>query len=234
MIKKQQILAIIISGLLLSTNSCNSLQQLRLQKDNTLPVSLGQIVTKEGILKNNIETKGTPNQPIKMQVAVVEKKLQGAALTRFRKWEDVSVKESNTSETYIEIELVDDIAYASILNENIRIKNYIRQSKKSAVITKIHCTSGAATELLGMNVFLEIESNKEPFLVAYNRKENEVARATFSSLHIFDYQISYFCYGKDHRNQIAVMDLVEDGKHCKRPLERKVKNLTSTKKLIDY
>ncbi len=234
MIKKQPILSIITLGFILSLCSCNSLQQLRLEKDKSLPISLGQIVTKEGFLKNNIETKGTPNQVSKLQVAVIEKKLQGSALTRFKKWEDTGAAESNTLQTYLEIELIDDIAYARALDENISLKNYIQQSKKSAVVTKIHCTSGMAKELLGKTVFLEIASNKEPFLVAYNSENKEVGRASFSTLSVFDYQVSYFCYGKDDRNQIAVMDLVEDGKHCKRPLERKVKNLTTIKKLVDY
>lgn len=237
MIKKNKILAMVILGVFLSSYSCSSIQQLRLEKDKSLAVSIGQIVTKEGVLKNNIETKGATNQATRMQLSVIKKKLEGVSLKRFKNWQGSASsgnkEENSTSQMYLEIELIDDIAYAQAINQDIDLKNYVQQSKKAAVVTTLKCVSNPLLEGEG-SVFLETTESGSFTMGIYDGDDKKLNTIAFRDLDIFDYQVSYFCYGLDQRNQIAVMDLVEEGKHCKRPLERKVKNLTTTKKLVDY
>jgi hypothetical protein len=235
---KKRIYYLVIVVCLLALSGCSGLQQLRFEKDKSLPITLGQIVTKEGLLKNNIETKGVPKGFEKARVSFVQKELTGAALTSYRKQldtNDMPSEEGMSLESvfYYEIELVDDIGFAQSVNNDRVLKSYVSQSKKAAVVTLIKCMLRNPILAEGGDVYLEIGEHNTYELVVYNQDQIP-ERLKFNDLTVFDYQVSYFCYGKDHRNQIAVMDLVEEGKHCKRPLERKTKNLLSTKKLVDY
>jgi len=227
----------LLVGFLLLLSGCSGFQQLRFEKDKSLPLSLGQIVTKEGVLKNNIETKGIPKGLKKIQVSIVQKELKGARLERYRKTSNDSPssneKSSDNEMSFLEIEIIDDIGFAQEVNADQSLKTYVTQSKKAGVVTTIRATSGNTFFSLGSTWYLEIGEDSGYNLVNY--EQDEITKEIpFSQLTVFEYQVSYFCYGLDDRNQIAVLDLVEEGKHCKRPLERNTKNLLSTKRLVDY
>lgn len=233
--KKTIIYSIISLGLLCV--GCSKLQQMTLGTDRGEPFTIGQIVSKEGTLKTNLEIKGIPKAVSKMQVSVVEKPLSNAAKTKLRRkrirLDSMQQKEIQGYTSYLEIELLDDIAFAHYINKDPTIRNYIQQSKKAGVITQVSALMSRGVLQGYTTVFLENTSSENYDLVFYNGDILQ-DRIAFSVLDIFDFQVSYFCYGMDDKNQIAVLDLVEEGKRCKRPLERKVKNLRTIKKLIDY
>jgi hypothetical protein len=147
----------------------------------------------------------------------------------------ISYSDSITKKpAYLEIELIDDIGYARAINEDSTTREYIINSKKAGVISKIVVTAKTAVDMTKMTTaFLEHIGNQTFALTLYNEKEL-LATIPFSEMVVFEYQTSFFCYGKNERNQVVVMDITEEGKSCKRPLERKAKKLQKIKKLVDY
>lgn len=219
---------------------CSSTKQLQLSKENTNAIALGAIVKKEGLLKNNIEIKGMPVLDQKLRVSLVEKEFTKTSFAQYTavfnpkkptiSYNDTIAKKS----TYLEIELIDDIGYAHAINEDSTTREYIRNSKKAGVISKIAVMPEKAIDMTTMTAaFLEPIGNQTYALTLYNEKEL-LTTIPFSDMVVFDYQTSFFCYGKNQRNQVVVMDITEEGKACKRPLERKVKKLEKIKKLVDY
>lgn len=214
--------------------SCSELQQLSFNTDRNPPVLLGQVVTKEGAVKSNVEIKGIPKNVGNLQVSVQEKALTGTVKAHYEK--SISSNETTgipENGSYIAIEIIDDIEFAKALNEDQTIRRYIQQAKKAGAITQINAVSSGAIPSDFSTAYLENLGSKEPTIVFY-QADQKLSSFSLSNFDVFDYQVSYFCYGLDERNQIAVLDIVEEGKRCKRPLERKVKNVLSTKRLVDY
>lgn len=216
---------------------CSKLQQMTLETDRNEPFVIGQIVAKEGGLKTNVEIKGMPKAISKMQVSVVEKpmtsKVNAKLEHKLNRLDSAKQMGIASYSSYIEIELLDDIEFAHHINEDTTLSNYIQQSKSAGVITQVSGVVKREVIQGSTAVFLENAGSQSFDLVFYNGDVPQ-ERFPFNALNIFDFQVSYFCYGKNDRNQIRVLDIVEEGKRCKRPLERKVKNLLSTKKLVDY
>ncbi|MFC4636463.1 hypothetical protein ACFO3O_21330 [Dokdonia ponticola] len=219
---------------------CSSTKQFQLSKENTNAITLGAIVKKEGTLKNNIEIKGMPVLDQKLRVSLVEKEFTKASFAQYKKVFNLEKPTVSYNDTiakkpiYLEVELIDDIGYASAINQDKSTSEYIRNSKKAGVISKIAVIPQKAIDMTTMTAaFLEPIGNQTYALTLYNEKER-LTTIPFSDMVIFDYQTSFFCYGKNQRNQVVVMDITEEGKACKRPLERKVKKLEKIKKLVDY
>jgi hypothetical protein len=214
--------------------SCDATKQLDLVRDNNSAVELGNIVVKEGTLKNNIEIKGTPILDNTLRVSLVKRQFTSATHTQYKKALNLLTDSIALPSYYYELELIDDIGYATLINEDIVSREYVKISKSAGAITKINAVLKNAPSSIGTTTaFLESTSDNTIGVVLYNSHER-IVTIPFSEMTIFDYQVSYFCFGKDQRNQVAVMDLVEEGKRCKRPLVKKAKKLTKIKRLVDY
>ncbi|GGG25184.1 hypothetical protein GCM10011344_27330 [Dokdonia pacifica] len=218
---------------------CSTTKQLEFAKEKSNTISLGAIVKKEGALKNNVEIKGVPDLDQKIRVSVIEKEFTKASFSKYVRIFDTqkpSIEFDDTTEnkpTYFEIELIDDIGYASSINNDVTSREYVKNSKKAGVVSKIVMVSKSAVSFENMtSAFLEEIENQ--YVVNVYNNEELLATLSFSEIVVFDYQISFFCYGKNQRNQVVIMDIVEEGKSCKRPLERKAEKLETIKKLIDY
>jgi len=208
-------------------------------KDKTNTTVLGTIVKKEGALKNNIEIKGIPNLDQKIRVSLLEKEFTKASFSKYLRVFDTqkpSIVFDDTTEnkpTYFEIELIDDIGYASSINNDATSREYVKNSKKAGVISKIVMVPKSTISYENItSVFLEEMDNQ--YVLNLYTDEEQIATLSFPEMVVFDYQISFFCYGKNERNQVVVMDITEEGKPCKRPLERKAKKLETIKRLVDY
>ncbi len=218
---------------------CNTTKQVQLTKEKANAIELGVIVKKEGTLKNNIEIKGMPVFDQKLRVSILEKEFTKASFKRYTAVFDTqkpTISYSDTiakKSTYVEIELIDDIGYARAINEDIAIREYVKNSKKAGVVNRISMISKVVLNTTKMtSAFLEMIDNQ--YMVTMYSGEDLLMRIPFSEMVIFDYQTSFFCYGKNERNQVVVMDITEEGKSCKRPLERKATKLLKIKKLVDY
>ncbi|WP_299213780.1 hypothetical protein [uncultured Dokdonia sp.] len=219
---------------------CSATKQFQLTKENTNAIALGAIVKKEGTLKNNIEVKGMPLLDQKLRVNILEKEFTKASFTQYSAVFNPKKPKFSYNDTiakkpiYLEVELIDDIGYAQAINEDSTTREYIRNSKKAGVISKIAVVPEKVIDMTKMTTaFLEPIGNQTYALTLYNEKEL-LTTIPFSEMVVFDYQTSFFCYGKNQRNQVVVMDITEEGKACKRPLERKAQKLLKIKKLVDY
>lgn len=214
--------------------SCDATKQLELVRDNNSAVELGNIVVKEGTLKNNLEIKGTPILDSKLRVSLVKRQFTSATQTQYDKALNSRADSIALPSYYYELELIDDIGYASLINKDIVSREYVKISKSAGAITKINAVfKNAPSPIEFPTAFLESTSDNTIGVVLYNGDER-IVTIPFSEMTIFDYQVSYFCFGKNQRNQVAVIDLAEEGKRCKRPLVKKAKKLTKAKKLVDY
>lgn len=219
---------------------CKTTEQLQFKKGTTHNIELGVIVKKEGTLKNNIEVKGIPSLSQKLKVTITEREFTQKSYARY-----VSIFDSRKptitysddlakKPTYFEIELTDDIGYATAINNDISSREYVKNSKDAGVITKIAMVTMATIDMTGITAsFIEDTGNKT-YIISLYKKEELVQTISFSDTVIFEYQTSYFCYGRNERGQVVVMDIVEEGKSCKKPLERKAKKLNTIKRLVDY
>lgn len=223
-------LVLILSTLFIS---CTATKQVQFKKETNTSGILGAIAQREGTLKNNVEIKGFSVLDDRLKVSVVKKELINTSLHRYRK-ELLSKEDSIVPSSYYEIEIIDDIKFASMINNDITASTYVKNSKNAGAITKIKIAP--SNDLLMEDIdsyFLENVSEGN-YSVGIYKSGKQVSLIPLSDLKIFDYEISYFCFGKDNRNQIAIMDIVEEGKRCKRPLVKKVKKLTTIKRLSQY
>jgi len=217
--------------------SCSTTKQLQFVKKETNSIELGAIVKKEGALKNNIEIKGLPVLDKEIRVSIVEKEFTKASFGKYIKIFDRQkasiVLDEASSPTYYVLELIDDIGYASSINTDIDTRTYVKNSKKAGVVSQISMISKRPISVADVTAaFLEMEGDQ--YRIRLYKQEELLETLPFSEMIIFDYQTSFFCYGKNERNQVVVMDITEEGKTCKRPLERKARKLETIKRLVDY
>lgn len=215
--------SLIFIGLLIG---CKSAQQWQLHPETPVQVELGAIVQREGILKNSAEIKTIPQLSQKLRVSITprtqaKKNIKG----------DTSKAQQ---ETLIEIELIDDIRYAAIVNSHALLRDYIKNSKRAAAVTRIRVSGITMQSFEDADAYFMEDTGQHNYMLTTYKEGTLQNSIPFTLLEIVDYQVSYFCFGKDELGRINIMDLAEEGKSCKRPLEEKVKNLTKTKRLHTY
>ncbi len=227
-------------GITLLFMSCASTKQLQFQKEVSSSIALGVIVKREGALKNNVEIKGIPALSDKLRVAITEKAFSQHTWAQYKKadvYSKSTVKKGDSlipTTTYFEVELVDDIGYIAAINKDQNILTYIRNGKKGGAITKVAMVPKKPMTInAGTHFFLEDIGNKT-YAIGVYEKGNRIAQLMFSEMNVFKYQPSYFCFGESDTHEAIVMDLVEEGKSCKRPLRKKAKKVAKEKSIFDY
>lgn len=234
--KKQYIVYALLSLLVIG---CATTKQLQFNKEVTHNIELGAIVQKEGALKNHIEIKGRPTLTQKLEVTITEREFTKTSFARYTAIYDTQKEAIHYTDnlekkpTYFEVELTDDIGFASMINADTSIREYVKNSKNAGVITKIAMVGTAINIAEVTSSYLEATGDNN-FVLRLYKGEDVLQSIPFSGTLIFEYQTSFFCYGKNERGQVVVMDIVEEGKSCKRPLVRKAKKLNTIKKLVDY
>lgn len=235
--KKQYIAYTLLTFLIVG---CTTAKQLQFKKEVTHNIELGAIVQKEGALKNHIEIKGTPTLTQKLEVTITEREFAKTSFARYtamydsRKTTIDYTDELEKKPTYFEVELTDDIGFASMINQDTSIREYVKNSKNASAITKIAMVGTATINITEVtSSYIEATENNKYVLTLYKGKD-VLQSIPFSDTLIFEYQTSFFCYGQNEQGQVVVMDIVEEGKSCKRPLVRKAKKLNKIKKLVDY
>lgn len=239
MINNKPFLRLFIKMLLLLTMShsfisCNMTKQVKLVKAKNDHIELGSLVVREGTLKNNVETKGAPLLSARLRVAVNKKQFTPQAKLKFVKRINGTMDSISSPTAYYALELIDDIGYTVAINNDVISREFIKKSKSVGAITKINAVFKGAILTSGITAaFLEKLSDDTMGVVFY-KDDKRLDIIPLSKMIIFDYEVSYFCFGKDHKNSVVVMDIVEEGKRCKKPLVRKAAKLNKSKKLIDY
>ena len=226
-----------LSGFLLVI-SCQSTKQWQLDTIPAAQIELGAIVQREGLLKQNAELKTLPalSEPLRVSISSIPATQQLLhKYIKLRKYGNVVQGGDSLSgaPVFWKIELIDDVNYAAMINENAGLRDYVKNAKNAGVITSIIV---AGDDTIGMNqadIYFMESKNSHQVLSSY-KDGNMLSNIPFSKLNAVSYQVSYFCFGKDALGRIQIMDIVEEGKGCKRPLERKPKNLTKTKRLYSY
>lgn len=220
--------------------SCASTKQLQFQKEVSSSIALGVIIKREGTLKNNAEIKGIPALSDKLRVAITEKGFSQHTWAQYKKMNSKAhavAKETDSlmaTRTYFEIELVDDIDYITAINKDQNILTYIRNGKKGGAITKVAMVPQKPMSIkAGAHFFLEDIGDKT-YAIGIYENGTRIAQVLFSEMNVFKYQPSYFCFGESDTNEAIVMDLVEEGKSCKRPLRKKAKKVVKEKSIFDY
>lgn len=217
---------------------CTMVKQLEIRKERHTTLVLGNIVVREGLFKNNIETKSVPLLQGKLPISFLKKPFDASSSLAYKQ---TSIKrelpnadgEITIPSFYYELELLDDAAYATLINNNVAAREFVKRVKNTAAVTKIKMVTSEFLNIDNTRAYLEKTPNELVQAVLYDNNKTST-EVLFSDMIIFDYEISYFCFGKDQRNQIAVIDVVEEGKRCKRPLVKKAKKLTKIKNLVDY
>lgn len=219
---------------------CDAVKQIQFAKEINNSIELGNIVVREGTLRSNVEIKGSPLLNTQIRVSLVQRPFTKEGLAAYETTIYSQNLETSNRDSiqrplfYYEIELIDDIGYAKLLNEDITSREYVKSSKNAGAITKLKMVPRINISSEGMTtVFLEIFSNNGQGIVLYE-KDEPTLEIPFSEMIVFGYEVSYFCYGKDLRNQTVVMDLIEEGKSCKKPLVKKAHKLNKIKNLADY
>jgi len=218
---------------------CQSLKQWQLSDAQSTAITLGSIVQREGALQNVIETKTIPLLQEDLRVALVKKTITKNDLNRFNRvlqksGKDPVVDASASSYTYLELELIDDIGYARTINNDQKTRDYVKNAKKAGVVTRISLMGTIDPSVLGAKDYFMTATDQGSYSITYVQEDGALKTVSFKDMTIFDFQVSYFCFGKDASGRIQVMDIVEEGKSCKRPLVTKPKKLQKTRRLIDY
>ncbi len=219
--------------------SCQSVKQWQFTNAQSAVVELGAIVQREGALKNIVETKTLPQLQENLRVAVVKKTITKNALRQYNKilqqgGIDSVASTAVSSYTLLELELIDDVGYARTINNDQGARDYVKNAKKAGVITTISMLGTIDNDVLNAKDYFLSATDQGAYTIAYYNDQGELKTLSFADMTVFDFQVSYFCFGKDASGRIQVMDIVEEGKSCKRPLVAKAKKLQKTRRLIDY
>lgn len=203
-------------------------------------LQLGAIVESSGLVNHNLEVKTTPRMKNQVRLSFQSKEFNRST---FKKYERVfegskaSIKYNDSLQqkpTYLTLEIVDDVVYSDMINSQPALLEFVEASNDTRVLTAISFVAPATVDIdVGHTFFLEADRNNT-YRIAYYSENKKVGHFSFNELNVFDYQLSSFCWGLDKRGASKVMDIVEEGKSCDRPLKRSPEKLKKSKNLFDY
>jgi hypothetical protein len=204
-------------------------------------ISMGAVGIKNGLFEDGFEAKAQPNIKKRLAVNVQEKAFDKKHFKRFEQMRDSEamglhyIDSLPIKPVYFEVELTDDIAYATAIrkDENKGVYAFAKANKDTRVVTKISLVfpdEGLATKAV---YYVSKGKHGAGQLVALFHDGSQ-KQYQFSDAIIFDYEVSYFCWGTDDYGQIAAFDLVEEGKPCAHPLSRKTKTFNKERNLFNY
>jgi len=204
-------------------------------------LSIGAVGVENGLFESGFESKALLNLDKKLRVNVQQKAFNKSHFKRFDQMqgsEKMSLKYIDSiplKPSYFEIELTDDIVYATSLMEdgNKGVYAFAKANKNTRVVTKLSLVFKDDGPTNG-NIFYITKGNQGASQLETISKDGSRKLYQFSDALIFDYELSYFCWGTDTYGKIAAFDLVEEGKSCARPLSRKAKTFNKEKNLFNY
>lgn len=204
-------------------------------------LSIGAVGVENGLFESGFESKAQPNMNKKLSVNVQQKTFSKNHFKRFEQMqgsEKMSLKYIDSlphKPSYFEIELTDDIAFATSIREddNKGVYAFSKANKNTRVVTKLSLVFKNDGPTNG-NIFYITKGNQGASQLETISKDGSRKLYQFSDAIIFDYELSYFCWGTDTYGKIAAFDLVEEGKSCARPLSRKAKTFNKEKNLFNY
>ena len=226
--------------LLVTLSSCSSRKSMIASQEHISALQLGAIVESSGLITHNLEVKTTPalEKPVRLSLQTKEfnkstfKKHESALQgTEGRIPYHDSLKQKPT---YLTLEIVDDVVYAEMVNNHAGLLEFVESTSDARVVTAISFAVPKGVGIdKGHTFFLEAHSNNT-YRIAYYSENKKVGHFSFNEINVFDYQLSSFCWGLDKRGAAKVMDIVEEGKSCDRPLKRSPEKLKKSKNLFDY
>lgn len=206
-----------------------------------LGLSIGAVGVENGLFESGFERKAQPNSNKKLRVSIQQKTFSKNHFKRFEQMQGsdnmglMYIDSLPIKPSYFEIELTDDIAYATSLMEdgNKGVYAFAKANINTRVVTKLSMVFKDDGPTNG-NIFYITKGNQGASQLETISKDGSRKFYQFSDAVIFDYELSFFCWGTDTYGKIAAFDLVEEGKSCARPLSRKAKTFNKEKNLFNY
>jgi hypothetical protein len=226
--------------LLVTVCGCSSRKSIIANQEHISALQLGAIVESSGLISHNLEVKTTPRLKKSVRLGLQPKEFSKSTFKKYERLfegSNATIKYHDSLQqkpTYLTLEIVDDVVYADMINSQPALLEFIESSNDTRVLTAISFVVPTTVNIdLSHTFFLEADNNNTYRIVYY--LENEIkGYFSFNEINVFDYQLSSFCWGLDKRGASKVMDIVEEGKSCDRPLKRSPEKLKKSTNLFDY
>ena len=235
----KQIKALFIM-LLVTLSSCSSRRSILASQEHISTLQLGAIVESSGLINHNLEIKTTPELKNPVRLNLQTKEFNKNSFNNYmRAFEgtNVTIKYHDSLKqkpSFLTFEIVDDVVYSEMINNPPGLLEFIESSNDTRVVTAISFVVRKTVNIdLSHTFFLEADNNNTYRIAFYSENERK-GHFSFNELNVFGYQLSSFCWGLDKRGTAKVMDIVEEGKSCDRPLQRSPEKLKKSKNLFDY
>lgn len=240
---KKLIKTILLALAILCLNACKVVdaQHFGKKEKQLSGLAIGILGLENGLFENEFEAKAQPILKEKLTVNVQQKTFNKLRFKRFERMQGSAVMGLQyidslpNKPTFFEVELTDDIAYASAIRENANngVYAFAKANKDTRVVTKLSLVFSGEGLPLDDVYYLTKGKNGACQLEGVSLNGNRKLYP-FSDAVIFDYELSYFCWGTDTYGKINAFDLVEEGKSCKSPLSRRAKLFNKEKNLFNY
>lgn len=138
---------------------------------------------------------------------------------------------------YLCVEIADKIGIKEALNNahNSGVKTYLENDDQYTIITKIAVTSDKATmTALTKSDALSLIDNRNGNITLELLKGQDRSFINLSTMEVFDYEVSGFCWGETKYGKKQIEALSSNGESCPRGTEKKaykLDNATSFLKL---
>lgn len=229
---KRTSIYIIFSLLVLA---CTGIKKKIISKERHTDIELGQLVDSRGVLYKDIEVKTGPTLLEPLRITLSKEKFTPSLYRKYATSHKNSVVSIDTSLAhYYEIELIDDVGYIKSINNDDVLTQFVQDNLQAGVVTRVSVAIRDGSDIaVGSSYFLK-QSQDGVYHIEIQDATSGTNVISFSDFMVFDYDISSFCYGLNYNNEAQLVDLIEQGKSCKRPLRRTIKRLKKEKNLFDY
>ncbi len=223
--------------------SCGPLQDIKRNQERFIP-SIGTIGKEENrLLTKNFQAIGSPH--LKKGIPLSIRELQFDK-SNFKRYTDYTARQGSiptiifidslpVKPKYLCLRLSDKIALQSQLNGNINstVRSYLSNDDDFKIVTQIAVleTPENSQRLLGAEG-LFLTQCKDGLLDIELLKNGKRNSYRISTMEIFDYEVSGFCWDTDRFGKERIASISADGGKCPKGTERDAQKLNETKSYL--
>ena len=225
----------------MSVVSCKMMSEISISEKNFKGLAVGDFVVETGTFEKDLEVKGQIQKNYRLALRVSSKTFTKKEFKTFKKHKNSELTKVEfvdslpNKPSYYHIELVDDLAFLDLIQADKKgsLYTWILNEQAARVVTGVSMVFEEGVLDDSATFYLVKQDNLSPYIemVSFNGQKQKI---NFSEELIFDYSLSFFCWGKDSYGRLEIVDLVEKGNSCSSSLEKNPDKLIKEKSLFNY
>ncbi len=231
--------------LLLGIWGCSSYKAKKQESFLTVPELASIVTARESFMYTTHEQVGVPNWETPLKVHVQELPFNKSSYTTYSMYMQRAGRINSVpyvdslpyKPKYLRLQLLDKIALAGLLNDEINsdTRAYLEKDEAYKMVTYLDITTAddIIPLLLGAEtVILEQDDYKNLYLVLLAGDQEQ--QLSFYDLQVFDYGLSAFCWGENLQYRKEIQAIIEDGETCPEGTFNKASKANSEKDYLKF